>query len=306
MADHLSKEEELQLGVLVQKSKRALKLKKEQGKQYVYKLNGEELSFQELQKVISEGDKAFSRLLQSYAAFVWSRARIFKAKYPTGPELEDLAQEGFIGLVRAINKYDPTRGNKLSTVAFYWIDQAISRSSNKTGRLIRLPENRIADFVKISRIRARYEDSDLSADEVDELAREELHLSKEDFVNILTAASMPISLNRPMGSDGDDSKELMDFVSNNSTASSSEESVVSDMMMDLLNDKLKELSEEEQAVITSSFLLGTGTHKRTSIAEVKENYSMTSQKFKRTLNTALNKLKKELSSLDISFEDFLS
>ncbi len=302
--EHLTKDEELTLGALVQKSLQAKELKAN-SKETSYELNGEELTSNQLGVIIAEGTRAADKLISSYSALVWSRARLFKSKYPSSPELEDLAQEGFIGLVRAVEKYDPSRGNKLSTVAYYWIDQAIGRSTNKTGRLIRLPENRISDFVKISRIRARYEDSDLSVDQIDEIAMEELKLSRADFINITTAASMPISLNRPVAYDGGESKELMDFIADESAAISSEEQVANDLMLEILEEKLLVLSEMERAVVASSFLLGAVTNKRKSVSEVKETFNLTPQKFKRVLNTALGKLRQELEGLDISFGDFL-
>lgn len=305
MANHLTKEEELTLGALVQKSLRAKALK-ESSENSSYELDGETLTVAGIDTVISAGERAKNKLVESNTALVWSQARKFKNKFPSAPELEDLAQEGFAGLVRAIEKYDPERGNKLSTVAYYWIDQAINRSTNNTGRLIRLPENRIADFVDINRIRARYEDSDLTTEQVDAIAMKELKLTPEKFHNIITAGAIPISLNRPVAFDGGESKELMDFVSEDNASASLEETVTGDLMIEILYEKVDTLSEMEKDVVASSFLMGDVVTKRASMAEVRERYNLTPQKFKRVLNGALTKVRVELEKLDISFEDFMN
>lgn len=292
---HLTKEEELELGKIVQKS---LQVKSS--------LQANSNTSADSKRILSEGKRAADKLISSYSSLVWSRARHFKAKYPAAPDLEDLAQEGFIGLVTAVEKYDPERGNKLSTVAYYWIDQAIGRSTNKTGRLIRLPENRITDFVKIGKIRAEFDDSDLSTDEVDEIIMEELDLSQKTFRNILAAGAKPTSLNRPVSFGGDgDSKELMDVVADQSASQSTEDRVAKSMMTELLEEKLLILNEMERAIVSSSFLLGSVVNKRASVAEVREAYNLSPQKFKRILNGALTKIRSELERLDISFNDFL-
>lgn len=305
MAEHLTKDEELALGLLVQKSIAAEKVLKVDSSAKVYTINGESLTPSEIENVIRIGKKATSKLAESYSAFVWSRARSFKARYPSAPELDDLAQEGFLGLVKAIQKYDPSRGNKLSTVAYYWIDQAIGRSTNKTGRLIRLPENRIGDFVKINRMRAELEDSGLTDSEINDEIRTELKLSNADFINITTAGVSPISLNRRISYDGSESKELMDFVADEEVTGSSEELALSDMMMELLADKLQNLSEMERDIIASSFLLGNAVEKRTSINEIKERYDLTQPKFKKALQGALVKLRSDFATLDVDFRDFI-
>lgn len=309
MANHLTKEEELTLGALVQKSLRAKALKEqaaESSEISSFELDGEVLSASGLDAVITEGQRATNKLVESNTALVWSQARKFKNKFPSAPELEDLAQEGFAGLVRAIEKYDPSRGNKLSTVAYYWIDQAINRSTNNTGRLIRLPENRITDFVDINRIRAQYEDSGLTSEQIDAIAMEKLKLTPEKFHNIITAGSIPISLNRPVSFDGGESKELMDFVSEEHSSASLEDTVTGDLMLDILYEKVSGLSQMEKDVVASSFLMGDVVTKRASMAEVRENYNLTPQKFKRVLNNALTKIRVELEALDISFTDFLN
>jgi len=302
-AEHLTKDEELALGTLVQKALRAKEIK-ESAQGSTFELDGEKVTAKQLDEIIAEGSKATNKLVDSNTALVWSQARRFKSKYPSAPELEDLAQEGLLGLFRAIEKYNPERGNKLSTVAYYWIDQAIGRSTNKTGRLIRLPENRIANYVSINRIRARYEDSDLTTEQVDEIAMKELGLTREKFLSIISAASVPVSLNRPVSFDGGETKELMDFVSDENAGISSEEQVTNDLMIEILYEKLGTLSEMEKSVVASSFLMNDVVEKRKTMAEVRETYNLTPQKFKRVLNNALTKVRAELESLGIQAEDF--
>lgn len=305
MAAYLSKDEELELGVLIQKALKAKELREASAEAESFEIDGEAIPANELSLIIKSGDKAIEKLLEHNTALVWSRARTFKAKHPNGsPDLDDLVQEGYLGLLRAANKYDPKRGNKFSTVAYYWIDQAIARSVSKTGRLIRLPENREQDFFNIMKIRSLYAESDLNSKEIDEIAMDELKLSQKDFNNILQAAALPTSLSRRVGGESD-SKELIDYIADTETEDSSEAIAMREGLRGLLFDKLQTLTDLEREVVVASFLIEDTTTKRGSVKELRDIHNLTPQKFKKVLNVALGKLKTELEGLDITFADFL-
>lgn len=305
MATYLSKEEELELGTLIQKAIKVKELQEESAGLDTYEVNGESVSAKEIPNIVRSGDNAIAKLLEHNTALVWSRARTFKSKHPLSAELDDLVQEGYIGLLRAASKYDPSRGNKFSTVAFYWIDQAIARSVNKTGRLIRLPENRVQDFFNITKIRSLYEDSDLSPHEIDKIAMEELKLTQEEFTNITTAAAIPTSLSRKVSFGDSDSKELIDYIADTEADDSSEDIAMREGLKSILFEKLNNLSELEREIIIASFLIDDTATKRSSIKELRDIHSLTPQKFKKILNSGLAKLKDELAGLDITFADFL-
>jgi RNA polymerase sigma factor (sigma-70 family) len=305
MAAYLSKDQELELGVLIQKAVKAKALREAAAEAESFELDGVAVPAQELTTIIESGNSAVEKLLEHNTALVWSRARNFKSKHPASADLDDLVQEGYVGLLRAAEKYDPSRGNKFSTVAFYWIDQAIARSVSKTGRLIRLPENREQDFYGIMKIRSLYEDSELSANEIDEIAMDELNLSKSDFNNILQAAAIPTSLSRRVGSGDSDSKELIDYIADRDVEDSSEALAMREGLRNLLFEKLGTLSQLEKDIVTASFLIEDTANKRLSMKELRDIHNLTPQKFKKVLNSALAKLKTELEGLDITFADFL-
>lgn len=305
MAVYLSKERELELGALIQKAAKAKEAREASANAESFEIDGVAVAAKDIPSVIRMGKKAVEELLEHNTALVWSRARNFKAKHPASGDLDDLVQEGYVGLLRAADKYDPSRGNKFSTVAFYWIDQAIARSVSKTGRLIRLPENREQDFFGIMKIRALYEDTDLTPKEIDEIAMDELKLSPSDFANILQAASTPTSLSRRVGSDDSGAKELIDYIAETEVDDSSEALAMREGLRNLLFEKLATLTEIEKEAVVASFLIEDIATKRLSVKEIREKYNLTPQKFKRHLNTGLEKLKHELEGLDITFADFL-
>lgn len=304
---YLSKEQELELGTLIQKSARARAAREAAVGAESFEVDGVTVSAKELAKIIRSGDRALNTLFQNNMNLVRSRAGVFQKKHPNSfLDREDLEQEGYLGMLRALEKYDPNLGNKFSTVAYYWIEQGIARSASKTGRLVRLPENREQDYFGIMKIRALYEGSGLTPKEIDEIAMSELKLSTVDFQNILHAAQGHTSLSRPIGnSDDGGAKELIDFVGDQNAEDSSEETVMRDGMRSILFDKLGTLSELEREVIVASFLIDNVSEKRSSTKDIREKYDLTPQRFKRVLTNGLTKLKKELEGLDISFSDFL-
>lgn len=162
----LSKEEELELGRIIQRHFKA-KDELELGEN----LTPERVS--ELEGLVQEGKDAVEQLVKANMGLVYERAKIFKRNYPRAPEEEDLVQEGMTGLMTAVQKYDPERGNKFSTVAYFWIAQAVGRGVNKTGRLVRLPENRINEYSRITKIMNDANAENLSPAEIDQLVMED-------------------------------------------------------------------------------------------------------------------------------------
>lgn len=305
MATYLTKNEELELGALIQKGIKAKELRETMEHNTQVVLEGETLTKNDLSKVIKAGDKAVEVLLENNTALVWSRARRYKSRNPHSPDLDDLVQEGYIGMLNAASKYDPTRDNKFSTVAFYWIDQAIARSVNNTGRMIRLPENRVQDFCNITQARARHEESKLSAGEIDRLVMEELNLTQTEFENITRAAALHTSLSRQVGSDDSGGRELIDIIADEHAEASSEELAVREAMNAMLMERLAVLTPLERETVQASFFMGEAKDKREAVRAVREEHSLTPQKFKRILNGALAKLKQELEQAQLTLDDYV-
>lgn len=296
-AQHLTKDEELRLGGLVQemiKSKEILENDSDVSRkeQQIHKTN------------IIRGEDAVEQLVIANTGLVYEQARNFKSKYPSAPAMEDLVQEGMAGLVTAIMRYDPSRNNKLSTVATYWIFQSITRWTNKTGRLVKLPENRVTDYTKIARYRKEYQESGMSKAEADAKIMKELNLSNDDMFFINGAASIPASLNRRVDDESD--KELIEIVMDD-VNDSAEATVLQEATAQILVDLINELSDIEKEVVVSQFSLDMIPGVSVSSPKVvKEKNELSAARFKRILTVALEKINSEMKDLDLSFEDFIS
>lgn len=295
---HLEKDEELRLGRLVQNMLQAQERLKSNN------ITNEEK--EHLTDVITAGKQAVDRLVVAYIGLVHSKARAFKAKYPGAPELDDLIQDGMAGLLTAIYHYDPARNNKVSTVASYWIFQSMTRWSNKTGRLVKLPENRVSDFSKISKQRALLELDGITGKEADTIIMNNLGLSQADMYYITNAAATPASLNKVVSSDGSNSYELMDLVARDHTTASSEDEVMQNSMYTALHAHLEKLDAVEKDVVTAAFMLdsNSGT-KPLTLKEVRAKHALTPAKFKNVLNRALERIQTELADMGIGYADFV-
>lgn len=294
---HLDKDEELRLGRLVQNMLQAQK--------YLESSNITNEEKERLTDVITLGKQAVDRLVVAYIGLVHSKARAFKAKYPGAPELDDLIQDGMAGLLTAIYHYDPARNNKVSTVASYWIFQSMTRWSNKTGRLVKLPENRVSDFSKISKQRALLELDGITGKEADAIIMNNLGLSQADMYYITNAAATPASLNKVVSSDGSNSYELMDLVARDHTTASSEDEVMQNSMYTALHAHLDRLDTVEKDVVTAAFMLDSTGTKPLTLKEVRAKHALTPVKFKKILNSALERIQTELADMGISYADFV-
>ena len=234
---------------------------------------------------------------------VHKQANMFSRKYSNGQEYEDIVQDGFAGLMTAALKYDPARKNKFSTMAYPWIMQSIIRESNKKSRLVRLPENRINDFIHINRILEQIdtERDDLTQKEREQIVMERLDLKQSDLVNILDAARQHVSLNKPM-SDEEGSRELVEFVADVRASKSSEETFFENDMENLLMQQLSNLSEIEQDVIKSFCKFDP----KLTVEKVREKYGITKSGFKKIQLNALKKLRKNIVAPGYSFADFVA
>lgn len=296
MTKYLTKEEELELGQRVQnmvEAKKILRLK-----QHISTTERTSLIRQ-----VSLGEDAVEILTKANEGLVYAQAKTFKAKYPGAPELEDLIQDGMAGLVTAIYRYDPKLNNKLSTLATYWIFQSMSRWTNKTGRLVKLPENRITDFTHITKLRNKYEEMDIPRADADKLIMDELNLTQKDMFFITGAASTPTSLNRKVSQD-DDAKELIDFFAEESTVESSEDHVMKNTTNEIISHKLNNLSDIQRDVILSSFALYEENSLTTK--QVKEKYGISSAKFKKILQDCLLNLKADFKDIGMDYQDFMN
>lgn len=303
MAKYLSKEEELYLGGLIQNMLKANATLKELSVGGENSLSKDESLH--LDETVRKGVIAVEKLVEANVDLVRGRAHAFKSRYPGAPEIDDLIQEGMTGLMTAVYKYDPAQGNKFSTLAYYWIIQAIGRGTNKTGRLVRLPENRVSDFINISRVRTEFEESGLTNSEINRMVMEKTGLSFGEIVDITNAASTPASLNKVVNSGDDSAKELIDYVGQEQASESSEDLVVKTELFNILNERLDEMTEVARDIISSSFMMDGLSTKPLTNKQVREKHNLSAPKFKKILHESLVSLRGDLGDLGIQFEDFL-
>lgn len=257
-----------------------------------------------LHSVIREGEKALDTLTSANTALVWSRANAFKRSYPGAPDIDDIAQDGMVGLMNAALRFDPKRGNKFSTVAYHWIRQSIVRNTNTTGRTVRLPENRIADLIEMNRIRDELKDTDMTPVEMQEEIQKRLGLNDEYYTSIMNAANATLSLNQKIGDSEEDGKELIEHIGEINHAHSAEQDYMNEAMYDTIMQYVGNMSALEQDVVTSYYKMDiTGKqHKLPKV--VKAEYNITNSKYNRILANALKTMRQEMQKTGFNMRDF--
>ncbi|MET3806649.1 RNA polymerase nonessential primary-like sigma factor [Nakamurella sp. UYEF19] len=205
----------------------------------------------DLRAVIRGGASARNHLLVANLRLVVSLAKRYTGR---GMPLLDLIQEGNLGLIRAVEKFDYTKGFKFSTYATWWIRQAISRGMADQGRTIRLPVHLVEQVNKLSRLKRELHQQ-LGRDATMAELAEESGIPEEKIADLLDHARDPVSLDMPVGSD--EEAPLGDFIED-SESTSAEAQVVAGFMHEDINKVLRTLDEREQSVVRLRYGLDDG------------------------------------------------
>ncbi len=283
----LKKEEELIYGRMViegQKIEAAMqKLEKELGHVPSLDQLSEEMkmSVEQIRKAQKEAALGSNKLITSNLRLVVSIAKKYKEK---GLQFDDLIQEGNLGLMRAVEKFDPSRGFKFSTYATWWIRQAISRGLSIKSRTIRLPLHIVEATQKIKKAIRKMTQENGRSPKSEELALE-LDMPLDKLRTISKAAVEPISIDAKLR--GDDEVYIKDLIPNSSE--SPEDYVIKDALKEKLDNVLDSLTEKEREMISLRFGLEDGQQK--SLQEIADQFSLTRERVRQIVNLAMKKLR---------------
>ena len=238
---------------------------------------------QELAMRMSAGDnEAKQRLIESNLRLVVSIAKRYIGR---GMQFLDLIQEGNLGLMKAVDKFDYTKGYKFSTYATWWIRQSITRAIADQARTIRIPVHMVETINKTIRV-SRQMLQDLGHEPSDAELAAELNMPVEKVREILKIAQEPVSLETPIGEEDD--SHLGDFIPADDAADPSEAASFA-LLQDQLNEVLSTLTDRERKVLELRFGLADG-HQHT-LEEVGREFNVTRERIRQIEAKALRKLR---------------
>jgi len=270
----LTKEEEISLAKKMEAGRHA--------RQTMSESDGEIEDIDEVMRLIREGKEAREYLIKANIRLVVSIAKKYR-RY--GSSFLDLIQAGNVGLIRAVDKFDYSRGNRFSTYATWWIRRSVLRFLNQKERTIRLPNylsNRLRKVRHVTRELSQNLGRQPSLEEISE----HVDQSPEELRQLIHYARLPISLDQPVGEEGE--SELLHFVENENAVLPFN-SVQQTLLEEDIGSALGELSEREASIIKLRFgLEGNRSH---TLKELGEIFGVTRERIRQIQQKALRKLR---------------
>lgn len=244
----------------------------------------------ELAARIKKGDKrAREQMIKANLRLVVKIAHDYEG---FGLPLLDLISEGNIGLMKAVERFDPAKGGKLSTYGSWWIKQSIKRALANQSKTIRLPVHLVDKISKMRRVAMKLQE-ELGREPTDEELGEELGISASRVAQMRTAAIRPASLDAPIGDD--DSNNFSEVVQDEN-ADTPYEHLEEKTVTNMLQEMVKTLDQREATILRYRFGLDGGSEK--TLEEVGQKFGVTRERVRQIQNIALNKLRKMIEKLE--------
>jgi RNA polymerase primary sigma factor len=244
----------------------------------------------ELAARIKKGDKkAREQMIKANLRLVVKIAHDYEN---FGLPLLDLINEGNIGLMKAVERFDPSKGGKLSTYGSWWIKQSIKRALANQSKTIRLPVHLVDKISKMRRTAMKLQEV-FGREPTDEELAEELGMSAQRVTQMRTAAIRPASLDAPIG---DDESNNFAEVVEDENADTPYETLEDKTVTRMLQEMVKTLDEREATILRYRFGLDGGSEK--TLEEVGEKFGVTRERVRQIQNIALNKLRKMIEKLE--------
>jgi RNA polymerase primary sigma factor len=234
---------------------------------------------------IKKGDMAAQdKLVRANLRFVVSVAKMYQNQ---GLSLGDLINEGNIGLVKAAQRFDETRGFKFISYAVWWVRQGIMSAIADQSRVVRLPLNRVGNLTKLGKVYRDLEQEFERKPTTEELAKI-LEISADEVAYILQISSRQVSVDAPFNNGDENKSTLMDVLHNEEQPMPDKE-LMNDSLKNEVANILSTLDEREAEVIRLSF--GIGSNQKATLEEIGERFNLTRERIRQIKENALRKLR---------------